>query len=300
MKASTLHLIPFAALATLSAASYAHVLLQETRAPAGTPYKAVLKVEHGCDRAATMAISVRIPSDFKDVKPVPKPGWNAAVRAASVTWTAASTDAALPSSQHGDFVLAGTLPQKPGTLWFKVLQTCEQGSIDWSQVPAKGISTAGLETPALPLEILSAHDFAQAQLLPKVEGAWVRSAVPGQQGTGAYMKLTAKEPMQLVGVATPVAGVAQVHQMKMEGEVMRMRPAGALDLPAGQAVELKPGGGYHVMLQDLKQPLAVGSAVPLTLTLRDAQGASHKLELKVPVLTVAPSATAMPMEGHKH
>lgn len=134
---------------------------------------------------------------------------------------------------------------------------------------------------------LGSAALAQASALPKVEGAWVRSSVAGQQGTGAFMKLTAKDSAQLVGVSTPVAGVAQVHEMKLEGEVMRMRAVGKLDLPAGRTVELKPGG-YHIMLLDLKRPLAQGSTVPMTLSFRDARGQEAKLELKVPVAAKAP------------
>jgi periplasmic copper chaperone A len=151
---------------------------------------------------------------------------------------------------------------------------------------------------------------AQAQQLPKVEGAWVRSTVSGQQGTGAFMKLTATEPVQLVGVSTPLAGVAEVHEMKLVGEVMRMRAVARLDLPAGQTVELKPGG-YHLMLQDLKQPLPQGSTVPLTLRFRNAKGLESKLELNVPVAlrppvgsgsgpTKAGNAGGSAPNGHKH
>ncbi|MCM2253268.1 MAG: copper chaperone PCu(A)C, partial [Ramlibacter sp.] len=100
-------------------------------------------------------------------------------------------------------------------------------------------------------------------------------------------------------VATPVAGVAEVHEMKMEGEVMKMRAVGKLDLPAGRTVELKPGG-YHLMLLDLKQPLAQGASVPLTLLLRDAKGVDSKLELNVPVAVRAPGAAKeAPGKGHR-
>jgi copper(I)-binding protein len=147
--------------------------------------------------------------------------------------------------------------------------------------------------------MVAASVFAQF-LPPKVEGAWVRSAVPGQQGTGAFMRLTAHEPMQLVGLSTPIAGVAQVHEMKMEGDVMRMRAIGKLDLPAEQTVELKPGG-YHLMLMDLKQPLVQGSMVPLSLVLRDSKGVESKLELSVPVRVAAPAGgAAAPADAHKH
>ena len=132
--------------------------------------------------------------------------------------------------------------------------------------------------------------FAQAQtpnVNIDVKDAWVRSTVPGQMGTGAFMKITAKAGTQLVGVSSPVAGVAEVHEMKMENDVMKMRALPSLDLPAGKAVELKPGG-YHVMLMDLKQPLLKDTKVPMTLVFKDAKGVQSKVELSLPVSAVAP------------
>lgn len=133
----------------------------------------------------------------------------------------------------------------------------------------------------------------------QVEGAWARASVQGQKGTGAFMKLTAKESLKLVAAASPAAGVAEVHEMKMEGDVMKMRALPALDLPAGKTVELKPGG-YHVMLMDLKAPLAKGATVPLTLVFKDAQGAESKVELQVPVSAQAPGAAGGHGMGMKH
>lgn len=127
----------------------------------------------------------------------------------------------------------------------------------------------------------------------QVEGAWARATVPGQKGTGAFMKLTAKDGARLVGATSPAAGIAEVHEMKLEGDVMRMRAVPALDLPAGKTVELKPGG-YHLMLQDLKAPLAQGSTVPLTLVFKDGKGVESRQELQLPVATAAPGA------GHAH
>ncbi len=132
----------------------------------------------------------------------------------------------------------------------------------------------------------------------KVDGAWARATVQGQRGTGAFMSLTAKDATQLVGVSTPVAGVAEVHEMKMEGDVMKMRALPLLDLPAGKKVDLKPGG-YHIMLMDLKAPLAKDSTVPVTLLFKDAKGVESKLELKLPVATTAPGAAGAAAE-HKH
>mgnify|MGYP001160667077 FL=1 len=130
----------------------------------------------------------------------------------------------------------------------------------------------------------------------KVENAWARASVPGQQASGAFMRLTAEEPLKLVGVETSAAGVAEVHEMKMEGDVMRMRAIDSLDLPKGVAVDLKPGG-YHLMLQQLKAPLVKDSQVPVTLIFKDAKGEQSRLNLQLPVRMAAPGAAAA--KGHE-
>jgi periplasmic copper chaperone A len=123
----------------------------------------------------------------------------------------------------------------------------------------------------------------------EVKDAWVRTTVPGQKATGAYMTLTAKDGARLVGVASPVAGVAEIHEMKMEGDVMKMRAVeGGLELPAGKPVELK-SGSYHVMLMDLKSALPKDTTVPVALTFTDAKGVQSKLQLNLPVAATNPS-----------
>ncbi len=131
-----------------------------------------------------------------------------------------------------------------------------------------------------------------------IKDAWVRTTVPGQRGTGAFMKITAKEGTRLVGASTPVAGVAEVHEMKMDGDVMKMRALPGLELPAGKTVELKPGG-LHVMLMDLKAALPKDSTVPLTLLFKDAKGVESKMELKLPVAAVGPGGGSA-VDAHKH
>lgn len=132
----------------------------------------------------------------------------------------------------------------------------------------------------------------------EVEGAWIRATVPGQQGTGGFMRLKAKEALTLVGVRSPVARVAEVHEMKMDGDVMRMRAISALPLPAGKTVELK-SGGYHLMLQQLKVPLLKGTSVPVTLEFKDAKGELSRMHLQLPVAIAAP-AGATPAAGQHH
>ena len=140
--------------------------------------------------------------------------------------------------------------------------------------------------PAFAFAFAAAAVYAQTANVD-VKDAWVRSTVPGQMGTGAFMKITAKSGTQLVGVSSPVAGVGEVHEMTIDKDIMRMRAMPALDLPAGKTIELKPGG-YHVMLMDLKQPLLKDSKVPLTLLFKDAKGVQTKMELSLPVTNIAP------------
>ncbi|MCA3236969.1 MAG: copper chaperone PCu(A)C [Curvibacter sp.] len=143
--------------------------------------------------------------------------------------------------------------------------------------------------------ILLVATAAHAQSV-QVQDPWARATVPGQKASGAFMKLKAPEGARLIGGSSPVAGVVEVHEMKMEGDVMRMRAISGLDLPAGQTVELKPGG-YHVMLMDLKTALRKDSSVPLTLVFRDAKGVESSQEVSLPVLTSAPGGAA---SGHGH
>lgn len=139
-----------------------------------------------------------------------------------------------------------------------------------------------MKFPVLSIALALICGAAQAQSV-EVKDAWIRTSVQGQMSTGAFMKITARENMKLVSVSTPVAGVAEVHEMKMEGDVMKMRAVkGGLDLPAGKTVELSPGG-YHLMVMDLKAALPKGSTVPFTLVFKDAKGVESKVELKVPV-----------------
>jgi copper(I)-binding protein len=143
--------------------------------------------------------------------------------------------------------------------------------------------------------VLTASLVSAQPAAVKVDGAWARATVQGQQGTGAFMNITASEGTRLVGASTPVAGVAEVHEMKMEGDVMKMRALPALELPAGKTVQLKPGS-YHLMLMDLKRPLAKDSTVPVTLRFKNAAGVESQLELMVPVATVAPGPAKAEMQ----
>jgi copper(I)-binding protein len=120
--------------------------------------------------------------------------------------------------------------------------------------------------------------------LVKVDDAWIRPAVEGQMATGGFMRLTAKRNLTLVGFVSPVARSSELHEMAMDGDVMRMRPVPSIELPAGKTVSLQTGPGHqHLMLMDLRQPLKVGDEVRVTLKLRTPDGKALTQTVKVPV-----------------
>ncbi len=148
---------------------------------------------------------------------------------------------------------------------------------------------AGLAAAAL--LTLAGGAFAQTT----VTDAWVRGTVAQQRASGAFMKITSAQGGKLVAVSSPVAGVAEVHEMAMDGNTMRMRAIAALDLPAGKTVELK-SGGYHVMLMDLKQQLQGGQTVPLTLVIEGKDGKREIVEVRARVRALGADAHG----GMKH
>jgi hypothetical protein len=138
---------------------------------------------------------------------------------------------------------------------------------------------------------------AAAQAQVTVKEPWVRGTVAQQSATGLFASITSAQGGKLVSGSSPVAGVVEIHEMKMEGTTMKMRAIPGLDLPAGKAVELKPGG-YHVMLMDLKQPLKTGDTVPVSLVVEVAGGKRETVEVKA-VVRAMPGAGAM-KDGHGH
>jgi copper(I)-binding protein len=148
--------------------------------------------------------------------------------------------------------------------------------------------------------VIASHVAAQTVT---ISNAWVRATVQGQKATGAFMTVTSKENAKLLSASTPVAGIVEIHEMKMDKDVMKMAalPNG-LDLPAGKAVDLKPGG-YHIMLMDLKLPLNKDVGVPLTLTFQDSNGKKSQQVVQAPVSLQPPMGPGAGMHHsgeHKH
>lgn len=168
-----------AAAALLCGAASAHVVLDYQAAPAGSGYRATFKVGHGCGASATRQVVVEIPAGVRGAAPMPKAGWQLAIERAPlpqpetrhgrtvtdevsrITWTARTPADALASAHYDEFVLAARLPQQPGPLYWPVRQVCEEGRLDWVEVPREGQKLSDLKSPAAVLEVLPAaggHD----------------------------------------------------------------------------------------------------------------------------------------------
>ena len=130
---------------------------------------------------------------------------------------------------------------------------------------------------------------AGAQVV-EVKDPWARATAPGQKAGGVFMQLKSAGGGALVAAESPAANVVEIHEMAIEGNVMRMRAIPKLDLPAGQTVELKPGG-YHVMLIDLKAPLKKGDMVPVKLKVQGKDGKPAEIEVKAEVRDMGAGAS---------
>ncbi len=146
---------------------------------------------------------------------------------------------------------------------------------------------------ALLISALGVFGLANAQNAKvgtvEIENAYTRATVPGQMAAGGFMKIENKgKADQLISASSPVAGEVQLHEMAMEGNVMKMRQVKDIPVPANGAVELKPGG-LHLMFMNIKAPLAAGQTVPVKLKFAKA----GEVEVKMPV-------NAMGAQGSAH
>jgi len=143
-----------------------------------------------------------------------------------------------------------------------------------------------LAAAVLPCTVTSAGDIVRGDL--RIAGAYARAMPPGARTAGAYLAIEnrGRDPDKLVGARSARAGAVELHAMRDEGGVMRMRELRDIEVPAGRTVRLEPGG-LHLMLVDPKAPLRAGERVPLTLEF--ARAGAIDVELDVQPLTAGGS-----------
>jgi copper(I)-binding protein len=115
----------------------------------------------------------------------------------------------------------------------------------------------------------------------KITGAWAKAMLPGQPVGGGYLTIenTGADADRLVAVSSPAAADVEVHEMKMQGDVMKMRKlADGLEIPAGGKIEMKPGG-FHLMFMAVSETFTEGGIVKVTLKFEKA----GEVEVSLPV-----------------
>jgi copper(I)-binding protein len=128
----------------------------------------------------------------------------------------------------------------------------------------------------------AAHDYKIGAL--EIEHPWTRATASTAKTGGGFLTITNKgtTPDRLIAARSPVSLKVEVHEMKMDGSVMRMREVeGGIEIPPGKTVTLKPGG-YHIMFMELKAPLAQGGKAPVTLVFEKAGSIDVELKIEAP------------------
>ena len=280
-----------AALIAVSSPALAHVSFENGQATPNSTYKATLRIPHGCAGKPTLKLRVRIPEGIVAVKPMPKAGWKlettkgSYVKAYQVHGEAVSegvTDivwtGSLDDGHYDEFVFQArfTDAYQPGaTVFFPVVQECDGAVEEWTQVPTEGQDPHSLKSPAAGVRIVAAQGAAPAMVKAgslTLEQPWSRATPGGAKVGGGYLRITntGTVPDRLTGGSLPVASKVEVHEMRLEGDVMRMKAVeGGLEIKPGATVELKPGG-LHLMFMDLKEPLKEGQTVKGILTFEKA------------------------------
>jgi len=311
--------IALAIAAGLCQPASAHAVFQNPEAKQNASYRAVVMITHGCDGSATKEVSVTIPEGAIGARPLVKPGWTIVTKRGAyargypfihgdikegvqqITWSGAS----VADDEFDEFTFLVRLSDafQPGTkVFFPVEQICETGAHHWTQIPAQGQDAHSLKEPAPAVLVLAAEQSAstpapiQAGALA-IETPWLRATPSGAPVAGGYVtiKNTGSTPDRLVGVSLASASQGEIHEMKMDGDVMRMHAVDGLDIPAGGTLTLKPGG-YHFMFKSLTADLKEGESVQGSLIFAHA----GKIDVTFRVLGLAAQGPAGDASPHMH
>lgn len=310
-----------------SGIAHAHATFENDTAPVESTFKAVLQVPRGCDGKPTTEVQIKLPEGFVFAKPQPKPGWELEVikgdyqktydnhgekvssGPVEIRWKGGN----LSDDYYDTFVVRGKLSgfDKETVLAFPTTQLCgTEGKVVWDQVAAEGQNAHDQKSPAPTVTVtmadaadphaghgghMAAADGAAKLGDLEISGGSVKAMLPGAKVGGGFLTIRnggAGED-RLVAVESPAAARVEIHEMKMENDVMKMRKLDdGVAVPAGETVELK-AGGLHLMFMDVKTPFKEGDAVPVTLVFEKA----GKVDAAFPVGSAKGGAAA---GGHKH
>lgn len=299
--------VPIALVLMTSAAS-AHATLANKTGVIGKTERITLKVPHGCGDEATHTVRIMIPEGFHSVKPMPHAGWALeTVRGdyahtylnhgheivegvQEIIWSGGN----LPNEWYDEFVFRGTFGTElvaDSKFYFPAIQVCENGTEEWTNTTAD--KDAGKPAPKLTLVANSSHDHhaGHGATTDKKEmahgashdgvvkagdlqlsGAFTRAMAPNAGSGGGFVTITnhGHDDDRLVGVKSDAANRVEIHEMKMEGDVMKMGQLhDGIAILAGETVTLEPGG-LHIMFMQVEDRFVEGEMVPVTLVFEKA------------------------------
>lgn len=321
MTSKTLFSLALLGVAFSATPALAHASLETGQVAAGSTYKAVMRIPHGCKGLPTIALTIDLPEGVIAAKPMPKPGWTVeTVRGAygktydyygtpmsegvtQIRWSGGE----LPDDFYDEFVfrarITGDLADT--TVAFPTTQFCPEGQqVAWTEIAAPGQNPHDLAHPAPTLTVIAAaeagghghvHNHGAMQMAQAgdltIDSPFARATAGPARNGAAFLtvKNAGVEADRLVGAKAPVADRVELHTHLHENGVMKMRQIEAVEVPAGGEAALQPGGD-HVMLMGLKAPLKEGESFPLTLVFEKAG------EVTVDVMIGGVGA----MEGHDH
>ena len=300
-------LASIATLGLLAATAHAHATLEQKEAAVGATTKITLRVPHGCAGEATNAVRIDIPEGFYAVKPMPKAGWTLETEAGkyaqpydnhgtemtegvrAVIWSGGD----LPDEFYDEFTVRGAVGpdlSKGEMMYFPALQTCANGTADWTDT--SGSHDVPNPAPGVLLVAGAAEHGHGRMSMPEqvkitlgdleLSAPFARATLPNQPVASGFLTITngGDSDDTLIAVSSDAAPRMEIHEMAMEGDIMKMRALeSGLPIPAGETVTLNPGG-YHIMFMDLTGPLAAGDAAQVTLTFETA----GEVTLTMPVL----------------
>lgn len=272
----------------------AHATLEIAEAAAGAPYKATMKIGHGCEGTATTRVQIQIPTGVIAIKPMPKPGWSITMKkvdygrtfnfyhgvklnsgVSEITWEGGP----LLDEHYDEFVFSAFVSDAlaPGTsVHFPVVQTCEKGEHRWVEIAKAGEDPHALKSPAPALTISSPSKTASTKMYRlgaiTIESPWTRATPGGATTAGAYLTITNQGSTddRIIGGSLAIAGKVELHETTTANGVSRMRQMSeGATIKAGERVVFQPGG-KHVMFMGLTASLAQGQSVKGTLVFEKA------------------------------
>lgn len=284
----------------LATTANAHASLETQEAAVDGRYKAVMRITHGCEGQATHTVIITIPEGFYNAKPMPKAGWRLeTVRGDYETpYSAHGRDylegvqqiiwsgGELQDDWYDEFTFRGSFGPyaETGLFHFPTTQLCADGELNWTNVtndpdagnpaPKLMLVAAELDHTGHSMEMsVDTIDHATTEFGNlTLTDIFAYATLPNAPVAGGFLMIEnlGNVDDRLIAASSDVAGETQIHEMAIDGDIMRMRELdNGLVIPAGETVVVEPGG-YHLMFMKLQQPLVVGEHFDVTLTFENA------------------------------